>query len=293
MGSASLRRPGRRRARLRLNGDELIDVDLAALLARAPRARRRGDARRRAAADGVRRRRHRGRRPSPVSTRRRSSRTGSTPASTSSTTRRSRGSRRRATTSRRRSRCSRRRASSTPTATRALADGQHTEGPASRGGLRRAQSRTGSAAGWSRHERSLYSPNLDGLDRFAFEPTEVDKPWGYELIWALTDEYCGKVLFVRAGESLSLQFHREKDESWLIQSGRAEIEIGAVGEADARPEVVGAGAAFRFRPERSTASRRSRTRRSSRSRRRRSTTSSGSKTLRPREHRVATLPHLW
>ena len=48
----------------------------------------------------------------------------------------------------------------------------------------------------------LTLPNLDGLDRFAFEPRRVDKPWGYELIWALTDDYCGKVLFVKAGESL-------------------------------------------------------------------------------------------
>ena len=61
----------------------------------------------------------------------------------------------------------------------------------------------------------------------------VDKPWGYELIWALTDIYCGKVLFVKAGQSLSLQFHREKDESWLVQSGRAKLELGEVGDDDA------------------------------------------------------------
>ncbi len=62
----------------------------------------------------------------------------------------------------------------------------------------------------------------------------VEKPWGHELIWALTDVYCGKVLFVKAGHSLSLQFHREKDESWLVQSGRAKLELGEVGESDAR-----------------------------------------------------------
>ena len=43
------------------------------------------------------------------------------------------------------------------------------------------------------------SPNLESLDAWAFEPRRVDKPWGYELIWALTDVYCGKVLFVQAG----------------------------------------------------------------------------------------------
>lgn len=95
---------------------------------------------------------------------------------------------------------------------------------------------------------SLSSPNLEGLDRFAFDPRRVDKPWGYELIWALTDDYCGKILFVRAGESLSLQFHREKDESWYVQSGRAELQVGAVGEAVLQTEVLQAGAALRFQP---------------------------------------------
>ena len=70
------------------------------------------------------------------------------------------------------------------------------------------------------------SPNLASLDRWGFDVRRVDKPWGYELIWALTDTYCGKVLFVKAGHSLSLQFHREKDESWLVQSGRAKLELG-------------------------------------------------------------------
>jgi mannose-6-phosphate isomerase len=95
---------------------------------------------------------------------------------------------------------------------------------------------------------SLSSPNLDGLDRFAYETRRVDKPWGYELIWSLTDQYCGKILFVRAGHSLSLQFHREKDESWYVQSGRAELEVGAVGEAVLQREVLQAGGALRFRP---------------------------------------------
>jgi mannose-6-phosphate isomerase len=95
---------------------------------------------------------------------------------------------------------------------------------------------------------SLSSPNLEGVDRFAFEPRRVDKPWGYELIWALTDDYCGKILFVRAGESLSLQFHREKDESWLVHSGRARVEMASAGTAVPEAEVVGPGAAFRIKP---------------------------------------------
>jgi mannose-6-phosphate isomerase-like protein (cupin superfamily) len=89
---------------------------------------------------------------------------------------------------------------------------------------------------------------LTGVDRFAFEPRRVEKPWGYELIWALTNVYCGKLLFVRAGHSLSLQFHREKDEAWYIQSGRAKLELGQAGEGVLSEEIVAAGACFRYPP---------------------------------------------
>jgi mannose-6-phosphate isomerase len=95
---------------------------------------------------------------------------------------------------------------------------------------------------------SIDSPNLEGLDAWAVDPRRVDKPWGHELIWAHTDRYVGKVLFVKAGESLSLQFHREKDESWLVHAGRAKLELGSVGDAVLKEEVVASGAAFRFRP---------------------------------------------
>jgi mannose-6-phosphate isomerase len=86
------------------------------------------------------------------------------------------------------------------------------------------------------------------FEAWAFEPRRVDKPWGHELIWALTDVYCGKLLFVKAGHSLSLQLHREKDESWLVHSGRARVELGAEGDAALAEDVVGPGAAFRFEP---------------------------------------------
>jgi mannose-6-phosphate isomerase len=95
---------------------------------------------------------------------------------------------------------------------------------------------------------TLDSPNLEGLDRWAFEARRVDKPWGYELIWAHTDDYVGKVLFVKAGESLSLQFHKEKDESWFVQSGRAQLELGDAGQTVLNSEIVGEGACFRYRP---------------------------------------------
>jgi mannose-6-phosphate isomerase len=94
----------------------------------------------------------------------------------------------------------------------------------------------------------LTSPNLGGLDRFAAEPERVQKPWGHELIWSKTDRYAGKILFVRAGESLSLQFHKVKDEAWYVLSGRAELELGAPGERVLNREIVAAGAAFHFPP---------------------------------------------
>ncbi|HEV8179195.1 MAG TPA: cupin domain-containing protein [Gaiellaceae bacterium] len=95
---------------------------------------------------------------------------------------------------------------------------------------------------------SVESPNFGNLDRFAFEPRRIEKPWGWELIWADAEAYAGKILFVRAGESLSLQFHREKDESWYVESGRAKLELGEAGQEALDEEVVTAGACFRYRP---------------------------------------------
>ena len=91
------------------------------------------------------------------------------------------------------------------------------------------------------------SPNLLDLDRFAVDVKRVEKPWGYELIYAATERYCGKVLFIRAGEQLSLQFHKEKDETIYVQSGRVELEIGDPGKP-IDTEVVGPGRAFHLAP---------------------------------------------
>lgn len=54
----------------------------------------------------------------------------------------------------------------------------------------------------------------------------VEKPWGYELRFARTDRYCGKVLFIRAGNQLSLQYHRVKDEAFLVHEGSLELVLG-------------------------------------------------------------------
>jgi mannose-6-phosphate isomerase len=62
-------------------------------------------------------------------------------------------------------------------------------------------------------------------------PRKVEKPWGYELWWALTDRYAGKLLHLKRGESLSLQYHNVKDETILLQSGRLLFETRPAGEA--------------------------------------------------------------
>jgi mannose-6-phosphate isomerase-like protein (cupin superfamily) len=87
----------------------------------------------------------------------------------------------------------------------------------------------------------------EARSRFGVSPRRVEKPWGWELVWAETDAYVGKLLFVRAGESLSLQYHEVKDESWLVQEGRARLELGVVG-GDLDAIEIAPGDAFRVRP---------------------------------------------
>lgn len=49
---------------------------------------------------------------------------------------------------------------------------------------------------------------------------KVDKGWGYEIIWATNDKYCGKIMvFEKVGAKFSMHFHKEKDESWFINAG--------------------------------------------------------------------------
>ena len=61
-------------------------------------------------------------------------------------------------------------------------------------------------------------------------PKRVEKPWGYEIWWAVTDRYVGKILHVRQGESLSLQYHKVKDETILLHSGRLLLETRPAAE---------------------------------------------------------------
>ena len=92
------------------------------------------------------------------------------------------------------------------------------------------------------------SPNVESLETWAFEPERIEKPWGWELLWAHADGYVGKILFVQAGESLSLQFHNEKDEAWYVQSGRARLELGRAGDPVLKEGVIAPGDCFHFVP---------------------------------------------
>ena len=53
---------------------------------------------------------------------------------------------------------------------------------------------------------------------------QVKKGWGFELIWATNDKYCGKIMvFDRAGSKMSMHYHKEKDETWFINAGKFKL----------------------------------------------------------------------
>lgn len=67
---------------------------------------------------------------------------------------------------------------------------------------------------------------------------KIEKPWGYELIWAQTEKYVGKILHINDGCSLSLQYHKIKDETVMVQSGILTLEL----------ETNGCRQGFKLRP---------------------------------------------
>lgn len=79
------------------------------------------------------------------------------------------------------------------------------------------------------------------------EPERVEKPWGHEIWWANTDLYAGKILHVKAGERLSLQYHREKDESCYLLSGRLILVQGPNGD-ELTETVIAPGHGWRNLP---------------------------------------------
>lgn len=74
----------------------------------------------------------------------------------------------------------------------------------------------------------------------------VEKPWGYELIFAHTDRYVGKILHVNPGEALSLQYHEKKDETLYLADGEVELVVEEDGEL--RHTTLRAGESYRIVP---------------------------------------------
>ncbi|HXR59995.1 MAG TPA: cupin [Solirubrobacterales bacterium] len=79
------------------------------------------------------------------------------------------------------------------------------------------------------------------------EPRRVDKPWGHEIWWADTDAYAGKLLHVDAGHRLSLQLHRQKDESSYLLSGRLRLVRGSNPD-ELEEQMIEPGHAWRVEP---------------------------------------------
>ena len=76
---------------------------------------------------------------------------------------------------------------------------------------------------------------------------KVMKPWGYELIWAETNNYVGKILHIKSGEALSLQYHIEKEETIMVLKGRIKMEY-ALPEEDLCAVELGPYDTFHIKP---------------------------------------------
>ena len=75
----------------------------------------------------------------------------------------------------------------------------------------------------------------------------IDKPWGHEIVWVEAERFVGKLLHIRRGGRLSLQYHEIKDEGLLLQSGRVELEWGPAADC-LETRVLESGEAIRVRP---------------------------------------------
>jgi mannose-6-phosphate isomerase-like protein (cupin superfamily) len=75
----------------------------------------------------------------------------------------------------------------------------------------------------------------------------VDKPWGYELIWAKTERYVGKILHIDAGHALSYQYHRKKEETIFVLKGALVLHVSQ-DETEPRVVMLGEGEVFHIPP---------------------------------------------
>jgi mannose-6-phosphate isomerase-like protein (cupin superfamily) len=59
------------------------------------------------------------------------------------------------------------------------------------------------------------------------KPKKVTKPWGWELWFAQSKHYVGKIIFIRKGHRLSRQYHRRKHETIYSEKSRWLLELGS------------------------------------------------------------------
>jgi mannose-6-phosphate isomerase-like protein (cupin superfamily) len=71
---------------------------------------------------------------------------------------------------------------------------------------------------------------------------KVNKPWGWEIRWAINDKYLGKILYIKAGQRLSLQYHEVKDESIYVLEGTAVVQL------DDKTHILSEGQSLRIQP---------------------------------------------
>lgn len=76
----------------------------------------------------------------------------------------------------------------------------------------------------------------------------MEKPWGHEVIWAHTPLYVGKILHIKAGQALSVQYHEQKDETIFLLSGEMIYRVGDVAGAELKEISLKAGESFRNEP---------------------------------------------
>jgi mannose-6-phosphate isomerase-like protein (cupin superfamily) len=93
--------------------------------------------------------------------------------------------------------------------------------------------------------RGDYDPAAPGAE--IYRPARQDKPWGHEMIFAAVEgKYAGKIIYVTAGQSLSLQYHLEKEETISVLAGQARVQHGPV-DGELTEQLFGPGDTMHLR----------------------------------------------
>jgi quercetin dioxygenase-like cupin family protein len=71
----------------------------------------------------------------------------------------------------------------------------------------------------------------------------IEKPWGFEIIWARTDDYVGKLLHINSGHRLSKQYHKSKEETVYVLEG-----VLYNYDKDDKPQKIYPGESFHVKP---------------------------------------------